>query len=257
VLYSDSSSEFKTTVLYFDGTKWSALGARDFSEPNASFLSLAAAGDSVFIAYTNWMFGNLPQIMKFTPQDGWTKFSSLKLWNKPFYFNNLAVDGGVLYFLTRDNREAGFMLYKFVNNEWLALTDSPMAKVCEMLKLRVYNGVPYVSYANSDSGLLYLMKYENNEWKKIGKSAISDGRAMFSDFVVDGIKPYVIFIDGAVGNRVVVSSFANEEWSPVGEKGISGGMAGYCAIDCYNNEPYISFRDVTAGEKIKVLKFEY
>ncbi|HPG60157.1 MAG TPA: hypothetical protein PKW98_20255, partial [Candidatus Wallbacteria bacterium] len=76
VLYTDSSSEYKTTVMFFNGTKWGPLGDRAFSEPNASFLSMTTAGDSVFIAYTNWMFGGLPQIMKYAPDTGWKKFSS-------------------------------------------------------------------------------------------------------------------------------------------------------------------------------------
>ncbi len=257
VLYTDSSSEYKTTVMFFNGTKWGPLGDRAFSEPNASFLSMTTAGDSVFIAYTNWMFGGLPQIMKYAPDTGWKKFSSKGLFDKHCDFNNIVSDNGVLYFLTRDKLLAGFLLYKFVNNEWIALTDGPQHKKCEMLRLRIISGVPYVAYADLGTGLLYLKKFEDNEWKKIGKGAVSEGRSLFCDLAISGKVPYMIYIDNSVGNKIVVSKFINDEWVNVGEKGISSGISDYCAIECYNNEPYIAFRDVHTGEKIKVLKFEY
>ena len=117
--------------------------------------------------------------------------------------------------------------------------------------------MPYVAYADLGTGLLYLKKFEDNEWKKIGKGAVSEGRSLFCDLAISGKVPYMIYIDNSVGNKIVVSKFINDEWVNVGEKGISSGISDYCAIECYNNEPYIAFRDVTAGEKIKVLKFEY
>ena len=258
VLYSDINSDFKTTVMHFDGTKWNNLGGAEFSEPKASYLSLCVSGDSVYTAYTNWLLGSQPQIMRYSPSGGWTAFNDRGLPKSAVDFNNIVSDGDTLYFLTRDNYTAGFLLYKYINSEWIELTDGPSHKRCEMLDLKIYNSMPYVLYVNSDSGLLYLTKYENNEWVKVGRGAVSDGRVMFNGLAFsENGTPYVVYIDAAHGNRIIVMNYINEEWASVGEKGISPGMAGYTCIYCDNNEPYIAFRDVTAGEKLKVMKFEY
>ncbi len=258
VLYSDMDSDFKTTVMHFDGSKWNNLGGAEFSEPKASYLSLCVSGDSVYVAYTNWLLGSQPQIMRYSPGSGWTAFNDRGLPKIGVDFNNIVSDGDVLYFLTRDNHEAGFLLYKYIDDEWVELTNGPTHKRCEMLDLKIYNSTPYVLYADSDSGLLYLTKYESNEWVKVGRSAVSDGRVMFNGFAFgENGTPYVIYVDVSHGNRIVVMNYINEEWMSVGERGISPGMAGYTCIDCYNNEPYIAFRDIAAGERLKVMKFEY
>lgn len=257
VLYSDMSSDFKTTVIHFNGTKWDSLGSAEFSEPKASYLSLCVSGDSVFVAYTNWLLGSQPQIMRYNPAGGWSAFNDRGLPKIVVDFNNIVSDGGALYFLTRDNHEAGFLLYKYIDNEWIELTDGPSRKQCDKLDLKIYNSTPYVLYANAD-GLLHLTKYENNEWIKVGRNAISDGAVIFNGLAFgENGTPYVVSVDSSHGNRVVVMNYINEEWVSVGEKGISPGMAGYTCIYCYDNEPYIAFRDVTAGERLKVMKFEY
>ncbi len=124
--------------------------------------------------------------------------------------------------------------------------------------MKIYNSTPYILYSNSDTGLLYLKKYENDEWIEIGKGPISDDHVNFSGlaFCENGV-PYVIYVDAAHGEQVNVLNYINEEWAPAGEKGISAGKASYACIDCYNKEPYIAYSDAIAGEKLKVMKFEY
>ncbi len=258
VLYSDASQEFKITVMNFDGNQWKPLGAENFSSPNASFISFCTAGNAVYTAYSDWLFGSRPKIMRYEPQTGWNAFNGQGLVEAVCDFNNICAAGETLYFLTRDNYTAGFLLYKFVENEWIELSDGPMQKTCHLLKLKVFNSTPYVLYAKSDSGMIYLMKYESNEWKKIGENAISDGEALFCDFSFSesGI-PYVVYTDAAHAHRVTVMQYFTDEWRSVGEKGLSSGMAAYTCIDCYNNEPFIAFRDTAAGAKLKVMKYEY
>ncbi|EKD55691.1 MAG: hypothetical protein ACD_59C00071G0001, partial [uncultured bacterium] len=257
VLYSDVSSEFRATMLYFDGTKWGALGARDFSAPKASYLTMSVAGDSIFAAYTNMFSEGRAAIMKYDPDSGWNNFTTNGLRDVGVDYNNMTCDGSSIYFLTRYTNMAGFLLYKFDGARWVELTDTPMKIKCEMLGLKVNNGVPYILYSESDGGLLYLIQYRNGEWLPVGRGSISDGRNLFSNLAFSGDTPYVAFTDTAQGNRVIVMKFSDGEWKSVGDKGVSTSMAGYTCIDCYDGEPYVVFRDTTAGERMKVLKYEY
>lgn len=257
VLYSDVSSEFRATMLCFDGTRWDALGARDFSAPKASFLTMSVAGESIFVAYTNMFSEGRASIMKYDPESGWNNFTTSGLRDVGVDYNNIVCDGNSIYFLTRYTNKAGFLLFKFDGARWVELTDTPMKIKCEMLGLKVNNGVPYILYSESDGGLLYLIKYKNGEWLPVGRGAISDGRNLFSNLTFAGDTPFVVFTDTAHGSRAVVMKFADGEWKSVGDKGVSSAMAGYTCIDCYDGEPYIVFRDTAAGERMKVLKYEY
>lgn len=257
VLYSDQSVEFKATAMIFRNGKWEPLGERDFSEPHASYLTMCVAGSNIFMAYTSQLAEKAPAVMKYDPFTGWKPFTTFGLTDRWVDYNCLASDGGALYFLTRDQKKAGFLFYKHDGEKWIALTDEPMKEKCELLGLKINNGEPYIMYSKSYGGLLYITKYKNGEWLQVGKTPISEGRNLFSNFAFAGSTPYAVFTDGACANRVVVMKFDGEEWKSVGEKGISQSMAGYTCIDCWDGEPYIAFRDTVAGERMKVLKYEY
>jgi hypothetical protein len=100
-------------------------------------------------------------------------------------------------------------------------------------ELRIGQGdVPYLAFADAEQGNRVTVKsYDGSGWTAVGGTAVSDSRAEFMTFSLDGMGvPYVGYNDSARSNRVSMKKLEGSKWNLVGLPGFSTNAAGALSL---------------------------
>ena len=96
-------------------------------------------------------------------------------------------------------------------------------------------------------------------WNNIGTAGFTSGPALQSTAIaIDGSgTPYVVYKDGANGNKASVMKFNGSNWVNVGTLGFSAGIVDWTriAIDPTTGSPYVVYSDSALGGKATVMMY--
>jgi prepilin-type N-terminal cleavage/methylation domain-containing protein len=124
--------------------------------------------------------------------------------------------------------------------------------------IAIYNGTPYVAYADSYSGgKASVKKFNGSTWVAVGNLGFSDG--MLYDYSTIGVSlsigddgvPYVFYSDSSRSNRGVVKKFDGSSWVDVGTNPMTTGIPYSSKIKVYQGTPYVSYSDNAVGLVVK------
>ena len=118
--------------------------------------------------------------------------------------------------------------------------------------LKIYAKDSLGNYSATNTVKLILKR-----WHLVGTAGFTSGTAGLVQIAVDkNSTPYVLYTDGANGNRLTAMKYAGSSWSIVGSAGFSAGLAGSAdiAIDS-TGTPYVAFRDFANGTNVTVMKY--
>ena len=121
------------------------------------------------------------------------------------------------------------------------------------------SGEPYVAYLEGVLSKLTMMKYNGNQWAKVGNSdSVPQGIEELSFVFSPSGQPYVAFVDFGVPPGVNVMKFDGINWVYVGIPSFSMGEAHYVslAFSPTDLDPYVAYVDYSDSAKITVRKFD-
>jgi len=122
--------------------------------------------------------------------------------------------------------------------------------------LFVYNGTPYVAYADGGhSQKATVMKYNGSTWENVGDPGFSAGSINHPSISVYNGVPYVAFQDYANSYKITVMKYNGSTWENVGAPGISINSSLYPSLFIYSGTPYVGFIDGANGDKTTVIKY--
>lgn len=127
--------------------------------------------------------------------------------------------------------------------------------IARFQSMYVYEGIPYVAYADGESQKLTVMKFNGTAWENVGEPRFTEhATSHISMVVADGTgTPYVAFNDGAQGGKLTVAAYDGKEWSDIAT-GISKGAASEISLAVYKAIPYVAFKDQANDGKVTVMK---
>ncbi len=110
--------------------------------------------------------------------------------------------------------------------------------------------------------LILLMAFATSRaaaqaWEYVGSPGFSAGWELETSIAIDGSgNPFIVYIDGAYGEKATVMKYIMGNWVVVGVPGFSESFVDYLsiAIDLTGN-PYITFQDGAHGNKATVMKY--
>jgi uncharacterized protein YjdB len=122
-----------------------------------------------------------------------------------------------------------------------------------------HSGVPYVIYADNNSGLYQaaVKKYNGSAWVSVGVPFISPGQATYTDIAFDAADtPYIVYMDYANGQKATVMKFDGSSWITVGGAGFTPGAADYFSLKFdAAGVLYVAYDDYANSNRASVMKY--
>ena len=268
VLFNDKQYADKATVMTFDGTNWTAVGARGFSTlgvtQNGSILKDNSGNLWVtlesFYQDANLYTKYLLEVWKY---DGtsWQEVGPQKEPNGAL--PKMAISGGDIYLTfneTYANGGGGISLMKYNGSTWQYVGASNFTPYTHSVQdLAILNGVPYISILESVNSTtkLVVMKFDGTSWQYVGQQGISTASGGgYVNWVklksnASGV-PYICYVENP-SNGVNVMTFNGTNWVQVGAVNLT--TAFWVDLDFDGDVPYIGFQDLTSTSRASVMKF--
>lgn len=200
----------KISVKKFNtsNNQWEFVGAPAFSAAEAGGISLTAANNKLYVAYTDALLGDKLTVKSFdlsNPSQGWITLGS-----------------GISQGAAANIVGSGTIIKVAANNElYVAYLDLSL---------------------NGGNGGTMLTKYNGTTWSNVGNSIISGIFPGYSpDLAFDNSNnPYVSYVD-PVDRRVVVKTFSAGSWNAVGTLPALQNFVMTNSLLFVNNQPYVAY----------------
>lgn len=263
VSYKDMANAGKATVMRFDGSSWAPVGSPGFSAGEVSYPSLAIdMTGKVHLAYSDHANGFKATVMRWNT-NAWAPLGVAGFTPGAAAFTSLSIHGfsNAIYLAYTDGangQKASVM--RFLPNGWVQVGVagfSPGAAyeltVFSNMFLQVY--VAFKDMANG--GKASVMRFANNAWSPLGMG-LSEGTG---SFVCIGAsfneQPYVVYADGAYGERPLMKRYNGTAWVMVGEPSLSAGDAQDIKVVCdKSGAPYVAYADADRNYRLTVKKYD-
>ena len=263
IAYQDTN--YKTTVMKYDGSNWVLVGNHGFSSGQPVGISMAIDKNNIpYVVYES-LDSTLPGaiVMKFDGTN-WVRLGTgLTTGYANFTSIAIAPDGTPYIAFGDFNNGNKATVYKYTGTTW-TIVGVPDFSTGAALYTSIAidkNGTPYIAY--QDQGILNMpatvMKFNGSSWETVGLPGFSAGSAGTTTIALDTFgNPYVSYSDGATANQqATVMKYNGSTWTIVGSAGFSAAAVGFTpiAID-HNGTPYVACTDTTTGNgRIAVMKF--
>ncbi|MEI7024762.1 S-layer homology domain-containing protein [Paenibacillus sp. y28] len=96
------------------------------------------------------------------------------------------------------------------------------------------------------------------EWQELGNTAFSEGGAEYMSLYVDGVTPYVAYMDVNRGNKATVMKYDRDSntWVSVGSRGFSTYESYYMTIKVADGTPYVAYWEYGFQSRGMVMKYD-
>ncbi|MBV1757714.1 MAG: S-layer homology domain-containing protein [Dethiosulfatibacter sp.] len=125
---------------------------------------------------------------------------------------------------------------------------------------KLYGGVPYLAYGDWDGdpyGSAAVIKYENDEWMKIGEN-LSDGAAWALNLALDSNGyPYISYVKQGTPYHHIVQSYNGQSWETMKnytDKDVSTAYYSDIILDS-TNTAYLAYKDTNNNNEASVVKW--
>ena len=255
---------------------WHQVGAAGFSAGEASYISLAFAGATPYVAYQDIANGNKASVMKFDGTD-WVQVGSAGFSSGWVDNISLAIDSsGTPYVAYEDWAISGISyakasVMKFNGTTWEqvgAAGFSPNGASLTSIDIDS-SGMPYVAYMEwiacgpttfNTCPKASVMKFNGTVWEQVDADFPIGGGYWIRIAIDSSDTPYVAyqaFQDWATmkGPKVIVMKFNGATWEQVGT-GVSPSWVQFLSLSIDNNgTPYVAYQDGANNIKASVMKF--
>ncbi|WP_266203368.1 Ig-like domain-containing protein [Pontibacter kalidii] len=264
VAFTDVAREGRITVMKYNGSVWTVVGAPGFSgrlDPGLDNLSFALDRNGVpYVAYEDEDNGRNVSVMKF---DGvrWVYVGTAGIAVYVGSSPSLAFSTDNTPYLAYSNYTGvGYsgkaIVKKFNGRDWENVGDADFsAGHASGLSLAFdTNGTPYVAFSESPFGTgeadykTTVMKFNDTDWENVGAPRFSPGYAMGLSLALDANgTPYLAYYDKSYGDHggQVVRKFDGSNWVSTGGDVVSfGGSAVNISLTVdTSGVPYIAFEE--------------
>lgn len=267
VAYTDASTTpaYRATVMYFDGSGWSALGGSAISADAATEIHVASDSDGLtYVAYKDESVSGRATVRKFSGT-GWTTLGTAGFSSGTFIHASLAVydSGGsqIPYVAYKDSANSDRASVQYYDGTWKTVGTSgftPAGVLGTSLALRASDGTPWLAYIDASlANKATVQRYESDSWSLAGSAGFSTGTSEYISLALDSAgTPYLAFRDGSLFGKATVMKFESGAWSTVGSAGFSAGAAGYVSFAISaSGEPYIAYSDESRSGKATLMRY--
>ncbi|AMQ55613.1 MBG domain-containing protein [Algoriphagus sanaruensis] len=269
VAYQDKGQDvgFKTTVMKFNSSAWTAVGTASFSAGVASYQSLAIAPDGTpYVAYQDGTQGNKTTVMKFNGS-AWEVVGTAGFSAGESLWQSLAISpDGTPYVGYRDAAQSSkTTVMKFNGSAWEVVgTAGFSAGGADYQSLAITpDGTPYVAYRDWGNGnKTTVMKFDGSAWVAVGTAGLSTGQAEYQSLAIDRDgTPYVAYADKVQGDKTTVMKFNGSAWEVVGTAGFSEDWTyKQRLVIAPDGTPYVAYLDgvydFNGSTKATLMKFD-
>ncbi|MCX5773573.1 MAG: hypothetical protein NTX05_03070 [Fusobacteria bacterium] len=124
------------------------------------------------------------------------------------------------------------------------------------------NGQRYTATTTPDDGTVFLKANESKSilgeyalaWQSLGNPGISSGRAYHTSIETDGTNVYVLYQDGANGDKATVKMWNGSSWTNKGNVGFGNGGVQECNLIYANGNLYASFRESNNNDTVAIYR---
>lgn len=268
VTFQDEGDSGKASVMKFDGTNWSYVGARGFSigyytEINSPVIAVDSGGVP-YVAYVHSGNPGSISVMKF---DGtsWVYVGPPSIYSIGLAENpTIAFDPNNVPYVAFSGDRNGFSTYKanvmkFNGSAWVFAGDSAFSQSnMDMISLAFDRvGTPYVAYREySPLHTLTVMKLTGSIWGAVGPMGFTSNAVSTPSIAIDTAStPYVAFTDYSYSLQASVMKY-NGSWQYVGSPGFSTGYSWETTLAFDRDIPYVAFYDVGTDNGARVMKYD-
>ena len=219
VAYNEGAWPHKATVMTFNGSAWTTVGAAGFSDGGVDFVSLALdpTTELPYVAYNDGANRGRATVMTFNGSD-W-----LAVGDAAGFSDGMASDislalhptTGKLYVAYTDAANSyGATVVTFNGSAWLtvgAANFSGSGASSFSLVLHNTTGTPYVAYNDgANNARATVMTFNGSDWLDVGAAGFSAGVAACISLALHPITgaPYVAYQDGANNKTAAVMTIA-------------------------------------------------
>ncbi|MTK12906.1 MAG: cell wall-binding repeat-containing protein [Clostridiaceae bacterium] len=287
-------------VVKNDGTGWKNAGDLKSAENYVRTLNSYVYEGVPYVLYgttaTNFKPLSGVVVKKYNDaQDNWESVGDTSFgdeYTNGGHLGNMSVDisvyNGTPYIFYVDKRNAAtgninqhdetLYVYKYNVDSWEKVGDLPDSFSVDNMysnkSMYVYNGTPYIAYANA-SGKVLIKKYNETDcdWKVIGDLQVEnsvDNRSWTSlswiSLYVDNENTYLAYREelksGGSGKPYGVKKYDGTKWTDLGAVDsitIPSGIVGTStdvSLYAYNGTPYVAYVDNSNGNKVMVKKYD-
>ncbi len=264
VAFNDGMNAGKVTVMKFDGTSWTTVGAAGFSAGTADFISIKTdfQTDAPYLAFRDGGNDGKATVMKFNGTS-WETVGTAGFTPGEAIYESLVITGtGTPYLAFQSTSDGKATVMTFDGTNWVAVGNPGFtAGTATYGSLYVnYFGTPYFAFSDgANGGKATVMTFDGSNWNTIGTAGFSAGAAQYLSFAFNGINYVLAYQDNGNGGKATVMMFDGGSWTAVGTPGFTAGAATdvSLAIDYQSlDQPfYVGFRDEANGGKATVMNY--
>ncbi|MFH1412950.1 MAG: hypothetical protein ABIG10_02890 [bacterium] len=256
VVYGDFNYDWTSdgVVMGYNGSSWEKIG--NDIDNNIGFPTIAIdSNNTVYVSYVYQYDdddGIGIGIVKKYNGSSWEKIGN-DIDNNISY-PSVAIDSNnTVYVAYRDENDKATVV-KYNGSSWEKIGDSSLTESINSISIDFNNSnVPYIAYADTDSGTGTMKKYNGLSWEKVGNEDFSNDFISRASIAFDNNNtPHVSYIDNpyAIDSKGVVKKYNGSSWEKVGNDFFEGIFEQTSfAID--NSTPYVIY----ISSKVMVKKY--
>jgi|SRR5579871_723807 len=245
VAYQDGSNSNKLSVMSYNGSYWSLVGAPDFTPGAANNPSLFVYGGKPYVAFQDAANSNKGAVMTYTGTSwayvGGGDFSPAQA-DSP----SLSIFKGRLYVAFVDysiGQKATVMVSSGGAWSYLSGANAGISPgIAADTTLAMNLGTPYVAFQDIPNGTkATVMTFNGAGWVNVGNPDFSQTTAANLVLSVSSGIPYVAFMDPSCNGESAMS-YTGGSWGYVGNQ-CGASVPAVPSLFVYNGTPYLAFTD--------------
>ena len=200
VAYRDLDNSMGATLMKYEGGSWTSVGGVNFSNGRADSPTLAFSNGVPYVAYQDDDFNQGMSLMKYE-SGSWSYVGARGFTGGWAVKTLLRIDNGIPFVSFRDNN-GNIIVMKYESGSWSSIGNPYQLSNVNYYNLFVYEGVPYVFYAQqSNSGLAIVKRCtDNTNWDTVGSANFSNQYISEASMYIDNGIIYVGYLNQSVSS---------------------------------------------------------
>lgn len=247
--YNDQSTDGKAMVSVLESgySGWHLFGGSQFSIGAASAMTMWVDASGKYVAYSDAGASGAAYVMRYDSNSRvWSAIGGGPVSPVGVRKVRFAMDAGTPFVAFGDpstritGSEIVAMLYD--GYRWVPIGNTGDNSFSTGLSFVVSGGIPY--YAFQDNGFASVKRYSRSfrpEWTAVGTPGFSAGGAGFSDFMLNGPVPTVVFNNYDAEGSLTAMQYIEGAWSAIGSANFTSERSIYPIIEVIDGVYYVSY----------------